>query len=69
MSFKKQLDWLVVLLDALWLAMAYMWQGGEAKKCRLECAVVLNGLANFRILRLFSSRTFISDVKASSLIQ
>ena len=49
--------------------MAYMWQGGEAKKCRLECAAVLNSLANFRILRLFSSLTFISDLKASSLIQ
>lgn len=69
-SYKKQLDWLVILLDAFWLAHAYFLKGGEAKRCRVECASVLNSLATFHILRLlFSSWKFVNDVKASSLIQ
>lgn len=52
MSYKKQLDWLVILLDAFWLALTYFLKGGEAKRCRVECDAVLNSLATFPILRL-----------------
>ena len=70
MIYKKQLDWPAFLLGAFWLAVVYFEQGGEAQRCRVECAAVHNGFASFCIIRLlFPLWKFVKDVKPSSFIR